>query len=666
MLTTRIHAIRFSVALVVVTTCGYFDPTVLATDGAVPPTRMNGASSAVANQPLDPVEVKQSRQSTTQSSVGVDPAPLATIPPNDDCANASAINGEGMFNFDNAMATMDGPDQSACVDTQVSCLGTLDKDVWYCWTASCTGPVEVQTCGQTSVDTRIAVYDGCACPMADDPDLLRCNDDFGACNLQSSVGFAAVAGQQYLIQLGTYPGNLTCSGGTFQPAPGGTGTFEVSCIAPPCNQPAQQCQDVDITNGNTSDRTNFTAADNFRPAVDGDVSEVCWWGSYSSDTPTIDRFEIRYFNSVNGHPGSVIAGPFSQTGGTLTVTGPVDTAQGVDFPVFQYSATHAPVPVTAGDCYFIEITNSTPESGVWFWHWGFGGDVASRQDGSPLNGYDNSDMFDGNDLAFCLNIERGDPRCCTPPSTPACATSMGDCFTGQSAPGCGDPDCCNLVCACDPFCCNVAWDSDCASDGAVPGCGAAALCQVDCSLCSAAIVSSSPASGSIDARQPHDLNDANIVFGWDVVDVDMPDCAVPTAQTGDFSVTKVGGDGGISLPTITSVVPQDADTVRLTLSKPIEPGAWTVVTHVASGTKTCLGYLPGDVNASRGSTAADINALINSLNNVPGFVRPLFATDANRSGAPNASDILRVIDLLNGAAAFDPWLNKTLPPDPCN
>ncbi len=207
----------------------------------------------------------------------------------------------------------------------------------------------------------------------------------------------------------------------------------------------------------------------------------------------------------------------------------------------------------------------------------------------------------------------------------------------------------------------VFWATEQAGAGAISNLTITVSDVVACN-----IAGSVPASGSIDARQPHDLNDANIVFGWDFVDLDVPSACASVLLAADFTLTKAGGDGGISLPTISSVVQQDVDTVRLTFSKPIEPGAWTIVTHDDTGTKVCLGYLPGDVNASRGSTAADINALINSLNNVPGFVRPLFATDANRSGAANASDILRVIDLLNGAAAFDPWLNKTLPVNPCN
>jgi len=49
-----------------------------------------------------------------------------------------------------------------------------------------------------------------------------------------------------------------------------------------------------------------------------------------------------------------------------------------------------------------------------------------------------------------------------------CATATGDCMTarGENQPGCGTPSCCNRVCAVDRFCCDVTWDSFCASEAA--------------------------------------------------------------------------------------------------------------------------------------------------------------------------------------------------------
>ncbi len=38
------------------------------------------------------------------------------------------------------------------------------------------------------------------------------------------------------------------------------------------------------------------------------------------------------------------------------------------------------------------------------------------------------------------------------------------CFVANPGPGCNDAGCCGLVCAVDPFCCNVAWDGICANE----------------------------------------------------------------------------------------------------------------------------------------------------------------------------------------------------------
>ncbi len=50
----------------------------------------------------------------------------------------------------------------------------------------------------------------------------------------------------------------------------------------------------------------------------------------------------------------------------------------------------------------------------------------------------------------------------------------GDCCAANGTPGCDDESCCQKVCLTDPFCCDVAWDSLCASvaGDTCPVCGA--------------------------------------------------------------------------------------------------------------------------------------------------------------------------------------------------
>jgi hypothetical protein len=185
-----------------------------------------------------------------------------------------------------------------------------------------------------------------------------------------------------------------------------------------------------------------------------------------------------------------------------------------------------------------------------------------------------------------------------------------------------------------------------------------------CSACAAALGLANPPNNTIDARFPHAINDKNVVFGFDSVTIDMPACAVASGvNAGMFTVTETGGTPAI-VPTVTMVTPVDSDTVTLTLSHKIEPKAWTVIALNGTSDKICLGFLPADVNGSRGSNAQDITAIVNAINGaVP---RPTSSTDINRSGGnPNAQDITAVVNLLNGAAEFDVWLNQTLVASPC-
>ncbi len=144
-----------------------------------------------------------------------------TLCSSDQCNDALPIAGAGTFNFDTTAATTDGPAHAACVN--IGGDEQIVKDVWYCWTAPCTDTVYVRTCGQTELDTKLAAYDGCACPPSD-ANLLDCGDDrCGQGHPQSTAVFHAVAGRSYLIRLGAFPGALPDRG---------TGTFTISCDPP--------------------------------------------------------------------------------------------------------------------------------------------------------------------------------------------------------------------------------------------------------------------------------------------------------------------------------------------------------------------------------------------------------------------------------------------------
>lgn len=145
----------------------------------------------------------------------------------DTCATAPLVTGVcgGVFFFDNANATTDGQPDPLC-----DAFGTqqIDNDVWFCWQAppGTAGGVQFETCGGTTVDTKIAMYGpfpDCAtatatgCPGGN---IQACNDD--TCGLQSLIaGPGANSGEIYLVRIGTFPG-----------ATGGTGDVLATCTVP--------------------------------------------------------------------------------------------------------------------------------------------------------------------------------------------------------------------------------------------------------------------------------------------------------------------------------------------------------------------------------------------------------------------------------------------------
>lgn len=332
------------------------------------------------------------------SALAGDPAP------NDACGDALPIVGEGVFPFDNGPSIPDYPRSG---------FGT---DVWFCWTAPCGGKVTFDTCGGTAVDTKIAVYEGCSCP----PTIGLVEDD-DACVYQSSVTFSATAGADYLLQIGTNPS-----------VRGDTGTFTVRCGAapvPPCQQTSDHCQAPDGWHALASNRTETVVADDFTPAIDGAVSNTCWWGSYADETGGEDSFEVRYYVDNGGVPGALLAGPFSQATGSLSVQGPTRTyARLADTdPEYEYAATHEPVPVTGGMCYWVEISNQPAGGQSWYWEVAATGNGRALQDGHGTTAPDGYDPHDAlvHDLAFCLGLPLDGSESCSPiPSNDACADAL--------------------------------------------------------------------------------------------------------------------------------------------------------------------------------------------------------------------------------------------------
>ena len=337
--------------------------------------------------------------------------------------------------------------------------------------------------------------------------------------------------------------------------------------------------------------------------------------------------------------------------------------EGVDLGIGADCDSQA-VAVTAGACYWIEIVNNT-SANTWFWQDGIGGDVSALVDTfetNPPSVYDEGDRLD-NDQAFCLDVAV--QSCLGSP----CDNATGPCCESHLTPGCKDSDCCKRVCACDSFCCSIGgnWDLACAETGAnASQCGALALCGQYCADCPddpGAIRWLDPAGdplsagGIVDARQAHPITDPAEAQGLDTFVAEAPIGAGGKC----WSLVECDSRGGRVENDVDKVFDNGDGTHTITLQQPLTTGALTELVYTPDGADAYIGSyasLPGDADGNRIVEVADLEHLINCINGLP---CALWETDINRSDAKNSQDLLRLIDLLNGADDFEVWLGQTVP-----
>ncbi len=173
---------------------------------------------------------------------------VATAAANDLCANAQTVP-DGATAFTTALATTDGPTlPTSCDPGGANATG---QDVWFNYTATCSGILTVGTCGSATFDTRVAVYStdspACACPT--DNTLLKvCNDNGAGCApATTSEAFLPVSqGNCYKIRIGG-AGSQT-----------GSGTLTVTCMPDVCND----AKPVAVPSTTVGSTKNVNANDN--------------------------------------------------------------------------------------------------------------------------------------------------------------------------------------------------------------------------------------------------------------------------------------------------------------------------------------------------------------------------------------------------------------------
>ncbi len=137
---------------------------------------------------------------------------------------------EGSVNFETRGATTDGAQHPGCGPNP-----GIYNDIWYDWTAPCTGTATIETCDNADFNTKIAVYNGCQSCSIQNIALLDCNDNSAGCAVgTSSLNIPVQEGSCYKVRLGAG-------------APGlfGSGQVTFSCVEVPPNDNCSDAQVID-------------------------------------------------------------------------------------------------------------------------------------------------------------------------------------------------------------------------------------------------------------------------------------------------------------------------------------------------------------------------------------------------------------------------------------
>jgi len=121
---------------------------------------------------------------------GTDCWPDPCPPINETCATAIPI-ADGMPAIEGTNALASEED-----DAEASCSWS-NKDLWYVYTATCTGTVTMDTEGSAQENTVLSVWDACGGTE------IACDDDSGT-ELLSWLTFEAIAGRSYWVRLASF------------------------------------------------------------------------------------------------------------------------------------------------------------------------------------------------------------------------------------------------------------------------------------------------------------------------------------------------------------------------------------------------------------------------------------------------------------------------------
>ena len=170
-----------------------------------------------------------------------------------------------------------------------------------------------------------------------------------------------------------------------------------------------------------------------------------------------------------------------------------------------------------------------------------------------------------------------------------------------------------------------------------------------------------------------------VVLGSSVVDARQPHSPSSAATRQGIRSIRVAGPAGLDNPScwalceeVIDVAPNEIQgvsnngdgTYSVNFKRTISVGAVSTLTFTAGDnvqTSISLASHPGNSNGDGMADAADISSLIDYVTGVGVAPYGRYSTDIDHSGAMAPGDILRLIDVLNGGDALNPWIDSSLP-----
>jgi len=176
------------------------------------------------------------------------------------------------------------------------------------------------------------------------------------------------------------------------------------------------------------------------------------------------------------------------------------------------------------------------------------------------------------------------------------------------------------------------------------------------------ISQATPASGTIDARSPYEPDDdssaARKGIGGDGEPINLS-VGVSDAPTDCFILCETMEDVLLGANEPMNVTEKADGDYEITLLHPVAPGGVTTLSYGHA----FVAYLahPGNVNGDDMADVDDFHSLMAYLNGEEEVPFGLLSVDLDHSGQATPADLVRIVDLFNGAELYDEWLNTPLP-----